>query len=379
MDAQAAARLGDEIAHGFGVAAMIGGAVAGALIGAAVVAAAVATGGVALAIMAGSIAAGGLSMYQVVKGLSAIFNLPEPATGTLIQGSFDVFINNRNAMRAGEDPSASCSGLPLSHPMWPFSVLIAEGSATVYINGKPAARLHSKMVCGAHIKNGSENTFIGGPTKSVAFVLDMESWIETGLEILGLGAMGAAAVLASMVGAATLGALVIVGAAVMGGMALLGNLGDRLGPGYRDLLQGVAGMALVGAGPKAARLGRSSAAALLDELRASGVKFSPDKIVAIGRDPNGKIIFLEIGDSKSGLQHIVNRHASEFAQVGIKEAEIPAVVIKAITEGRVVGHQGRGTERPIYEVVIKGQRQRFAVTVGNNGYVVGANPKGTSN
>ncbi|GAB7406925.1 hypothetical protein OUHCRE3_57730 [Enterobacter hormaechei] len=37
MDAQAAARLGDEIAHGFGVAAMVAGAVAGALIGAAVV------------------------------------------------------------------------------------------------------------------------------------------------------------------------------------------------------------------------------------------------------------------------------------------------------------------------------------------------------
>jgi acyl dehydratase len=51
MDAQAAARLGDEIAHGFGVAAMLAGAVADA----AVIAATVATGGLAVAIMAGSI------------------------------------------------------------------------------------------------------------------------------------------------------------------------------------------------------------------------------------------------------------------------------------------------------------------------------------
>jgi uncharacterized Zn-binding protein involved in type VI secretion len=29
----------------------------------------------------------------------------------------------------------------MNHPVWPFPVLIAEGSATVYINGKPAARL----------------------------------------------------------------------------------------------------------------------------------------------------------------------------------------------------------------------------------------------
>jgi uncharacterized Zn-binding protein involved in type VI secretion len=162
MDAQAAARLGDEIAHGFGVMSMIAGAVAGALIGAAVIAATVATGGVAVAIMAGSIAAGGLSMFQIVKGLNTLFNLPEPTTGKLLKGSFNVYINGLNAMRAGEDIASSCTGFPMSHPMWPFPVLIAEGSATVFINGKPAARLHSKMVCGAHIKSGSPNTFIGG-------------------------------------------------------------------------------------------------------------------------------------------------------------------------------------------------------------------------
>lgn len=235
---------------------MIGGAVAGALIGAAVVAATVATGGVAMAIMAGSIAAGGLSMFQIVKGLSTIFSLPEPTTGVLTGGSLNVYINRRSAMRAGEDVSLSCSGLPLNHPYWPFTVLIAQGSATVYINDRPAARLHSKMVCGAHIKSGSENTFIGGPTLSVAFVLDIEGWMHTGFEALGMVAAGAALVLAAMAGAAALAGFVVIGAAVMGGMALLGDLGDRLGPGYRDLLQGVAGMALLGMGPKMAKLAR---------------------------------------------------------------------------------------------------------------------------
>lgn len=256
MDAQAAARLGDEIAHGFGVAAMIGGAVIGAMVGAAVIAATVATGGVALAIMAGSVAAGGLSMFQIVKGLSTIFNLPEPATGTLIRGSFNVYINDREAMRAGEDASSSCSGFPANHPYWPFPVLIAEGSATVYINGKPAARLHSKMVCGAHIKSGSNDTFIGGPTIAVAFVLDIEGWMHTGLEALGLLAAGGGLVLAAMAGWAALGTALLIGGATMGGMALLGDLGDRLGPGYRDLLQGVAGMAMLGLSPKMARLGK---------------------------------------------------------------------------------------------------------------------------
>ncbi|WP_409299192.1 PAAR domain-containing protein, partial [Pseudomonas sp. KCJK8993] len=158
MDALAAARLGDEIAHGFGVAAMVAGAVAGALIGAAIIAATAATGGVAAVILAGSIAAGGLSMFQIVKGLSTLFNLPEPTTGVLVEGSFNVYINRRQAMRACQDSSSSCNGLPFNHPPWPFPVLIAEGSAKVTIKGKPAARLQSKMVCGAHIKSGSQNT-----------------------------------------------------------------------------------------------------------------------------------------------------------------------------------------------------------------------------
>jgi uncharacterized Zn-binding protein involved in type VI secretion len=257
MDVQAAARLGDEIAHGFGVAAMLCGAVAGAVIGAMVVAATVATGGIAIVLIGGAVAAGGLSMFQVAKGLSKLFDLPEPTTGVLTNGSPDVYINGRNAMRAGEDGAGSCSGLPLNHPMWPFAVHIAEGSATVYINGKPAARLNSKMVCGAHIKSGSPDTFIGGPTASIAFVLDIESWMHTGLEALGLAAMGSALVLAAMAGAAMLTIAVVVGATTMAGMALLGDLGDRLGPGGRDLLQGIAGMALLGFAPKMANAGKS--------------------------------------------------------------------------------------------------------------------------
>ena len=253
MEAHAAARLGDEIAHGFGVAAMVAGAVAGALIGAAVVAATAATGGLAAVIIGGAIAAGGLSTFQIVKGISTIFNLPEPATGKLIRGSPDVFINNRNAMRAGQDVAASCSGFPFNHPYWPFPVKIAEGSATVSINNKPAARISSKMTCGAHIKSGSPDTFIGGPTARVGFVLDIESWLHTGLEVLGLAAMAGGAILAASAGAAAFGTFALFTGGITGGMELLGNLGDRLGPGYRDLFQGVAGMTLLGFSPKMAK------------------------------------------------------------------------------------------------------------------------------
>lgn len=63
--------------------------------------------------------------------------------------------------------------------------------------------------------------------------------------------------------------------------------------------------------------------------------------------------------------------------MGVSEAQIPRVVMKAVSEGKLVGYQGSGTGRPIYELTINGQQQRIAVAVGENGFVVGANPRGS--
>ena len=74
---------------------------------------------------------------------------------------------------------------------------------------------------------------------------------------------------------------------------------------------------------------------------------------------------------------IVAEHGSEFANVGIAETQIPGAVMQAVTQGKIVGYQGTGTGRPIYETIINGQPQKIAVTVGDNGYIVGANPRGS--
>ncbi|WP_434650257.1 filamentous hemagglutinin N-terminal domain-containing protein [Pseudomonas sp. D1-2] len=116
---------------------------------------------------------------------------------------------------------------------------------------------------------------------------------------------------------------------------------------------------------------------LLDELAANGVKFTPENVIATTRNSSGQVVFLETGNSKAGLQHIIEEHGSQFSQMGVSEAEIPGVVMKAVSEGKLVGYQGTGTGRPIYELTINGQPQRIAVTVGDNGFVVGANPRGS--
>ena len=71
---------------------------------------------------------------------------------------------------------------------------------------------------------------------------------------------------------------------------------------------------------------------------------------------------------------MLERHGVDFERRGISREQIPKAVIDAVKSGVPVGVQGRKPGRPIYEVDINGTKQRIAVTVGSNGFVVGANP-----
>jgi hypothetical protein len=99
-------------------------------------------------------------------------------------------------------------------------------------------------------------------------------------------------------------------------------------------------------------------------------------VIATARSPSGQVVFLETGSPTAGLRHIVQEHGPEFANIGVADAQIPSVVMRAVTEGKIVGYQGSGTGRPIYELNINGQTQRIAITTSNNGFIVGANPRG---
>lgn len=113
-------------------------------------------------------------------------------------------------------------------------------------------------------------------------------------------------------------------------------------------------------------------AILLRELAESGFKYTAEDIVRIAkRATDGKIIFIEKGNRRAGLRHILERHAEDFSRQGFSSDEIPDIIIKAVTEGTIVGYQ---RTRPIYETEIGGNRYHISVTVGSNGFVVGANP-----
>ena len=124
---------------------------------------------------------------------------------------------------------------------------------------------------------------------------------------------------------------------------------------------------------KAAESGLNSN--LLDELANSGVKYNPEDIVAITKTADGKLVWLENGTDTAGLNHIITEHADDFLNKGITQEQIPDYVMNALENGKIVGYQGRGTGRPIYEFTYNGEIHKVAITVGNNGFIVGANPK----
>jgi len=106
--------------------------------------------------------------------------------------------------------------------------------------------------------------------------------------------------------------------------------------------------------------------ALIQKLQESGVKFTPSNVVTAEENADGQVVFLETGNSRAGLTHIIEQHGGQFAQMGIPEEQVPDFVVTAATEGKVVRVQGT---RPIFEVEFEGQTRKVAVTVGSNGFV----------
>lgn len=118
--------------------------------------------------------------------------------------------------------------------------------------------------------------------------------------------------------------------------------------------------------------------ALIQEVEARGDKINADEVIGITKDASGRIIWLEKGHlngKPSGLAHILDAHESNFNDKGIASSDIADFVLTAVAKGKIIGYQGKGTGRPVYEITYKGTTYKVAVTTGANGYIVGANPR----
>ncbi len=185
----AAARIGDPIGHSPAMKMLMGGLLGGLVAGAAIALVGVAivgTGGLAaVAIVGAGAALGATSMAGLGEAASGLSVIPKEVTGAIAGVcSFNVFTNGRPAARSHVD-FVACT----KHPAPPAP--IATGSAQVYINGEPAARVDDKTGCGAVITDGSSNVYIGGGTKQTDTIHPEDlvpGWVHTTLLVVGTGA-----------------------------------------------------------------------------------------------------------------------------------------------------------------------------------------------
>ena len=127
-----------------------------------------------------------------------------------------------------------------------------------------------------------------------------------------------------------------------------------------------------GSGEMTRHLPPPNAEQLFKEMSEQGVKFTKENVIALEKMRDGRIIFLEDTPDK-GLDHIWQRHGAQYDQKGIRRDDMSLLLMKAIREGNIIGYQGKGQGRPIYSVEFKGKTFQLAITVGNNGFIVGAN------
>ncbi|MCE3602670.1 PAAR domain-containing protein [Massilia sp. P8910] len=175
-----AARISDPIGHSPTMSWLLAGLLAGAAIAVAAVAI-VGTGGLAAVAMVGAGAAMGAGLGEAMSTMSWA---PKEVSG-MISGlcSFNVFTNGKPAARAHLDMT-----LCAKHPQAPLP--IATGSATVFINGMPAARVDDTIACSAVITSGSNNVNIGGGTVQTDNIAPEElvpGWVHAALLVVGIG------------------------------------------------------------------------------------------------------------------------------------------------------------------------------------------------
>ena len=77
-----------------------------------------------------------------------------PRTST--SASSNVFINGIGAHRKGDSWSVHCDPSPSCH-----AGALADGSATVFVNGLPLGRIGDPVDCGSSVATGSPNVFAG--------------------------------------------------------------------------------------------------------------------------------------------------------------------------------------------------------------------------
>lgn len=109
--------------------------------------------------------------------------------------------------------------------------------------------------------------------------------------------------------------------------------------------------------------------ALMDELRSSGVKYTPEDVMMVTKTENG-IMWLEKGNDTAGWKHIT-RHAEDFSNSDLAVDDLPQVLQHIL--------QSEPTRAPIkeargYNAIYSYKGQQYLIAYGTNGFIVSFYP-----
>ena len=60
---------------------------------------------------------------------------------------------------------------------------------------------------------------------------------------------------------------------------------------------------------------------LMEELAESGFKYNADEVLYITKNYDGQLLWLEKGNTHSGMQHIMESHKTDFANMGVTDIQ----------------------------------------------------------
>ena len=105
---------------------------------------------------------------------------------------------------------------------------------------------------------------------------------------------------------------------------------------------------------------------LFIELKESGHKYNQDKVVMITKNYFGKLMWLEEGNNKSGLKHILLRHGNRFDS----KTNIP-LLIKKILQTKPIKRISRQEGKQLADVFLyERDGKLYLIAYGDNGYIV---------
>lgn len=113
---------------------------------------------------------------------------------------------------------------------------------------------------------------------------------------------------------------------------------------------------------------------LLNDLRQSGVKFTEKEVIIITKTKKNELVWLEKGNKRKGLEHILLRHEKDLKRkFGLKKEDIPSFVKDVFTNGTEVSSKlkNSGYQK---EYLYKGKHIVIS-GVGTNGFIVSIYPK----